>query len=137
MNGTSFFFTLSKDATQDQIDAALSIMEPYGTIVPLSDIISRSEIALKEYYQKYVPMPLFLIFASFFSYFSTLMLVFKKKEQNLAIYHLCGGSRKECISTIMITFSIIALIPSSISTFIVLCIPYLDWIGMIDLSGTL
>lgn len=134
-SGTNFFFTFSNEVTPAQIEDVLSILAPYGIITPLSEILSRSEPALREAYLKHIPMPLFLLIVCYFSYFSTLMLIFKKKEHHLAIYHLGGCSKKKCISIILQTFSIIALIPISISSIVVLSIPYLDWIGMIDLSG--
>jgi uncharacterized membrane protein len=58
-----------------------------------------------------LPRPLFLLSASLMAYLSILILTFKRQEKNLAMYYLCGASKRKSTMLTFITFTIIALIP--------------------------
>jgi len=128
---TYFLFEIEADATQEQTEALLHEISRTGIAVSLTDLLADTETAMDEQLRDLLPMPLFLLTVSTFAYFSTQILIFKKKEQDLAISYLCGGTRFGCTVTALGAFGIVSLVPIGLSIGTVAILPVFDWLNLL------
>ncbi len=132
-NTTNFIFAFEAGTPDSHKEEFINKIRDVGLIVPFTEVLKNTEIAIQEKYVETLPIPLFLLLVSTTAFFSTMILIFKKKEQELAINFLCGASRKECITTVIVLFSIIALIPTLVGIGYVLYYPYIERPGYIPI----
>lgn len=124
----------------DGVDAAgctaiLSAYAPDHSIVSMEDIYRASEEKIVSDMRHMLPMPLFLLCVSTVAYLSTSILFFKKKESHLAISYLCGCSKRRCAAVMFAAITSVSAIPVLINIVFVCIVPYLDWMGYIDMYG--
>ena len=133
----NFIFSISADATAEETEALMNRVARTGVMVSLSDILAQSKLEMEEKYREDLPMPVFLMVVSTFSYFSTLILIFKKKELDLAVSHLCGSKRGQCGATVLGTFGLVSVIPAGLTTVLVALIPVMDWLSLVTMGECL
>lgn len=126
--GTNFVFEVSEAATDEQVEALLLEISRTGIAEPLRTMLERTEEEMDKQLRDLLPMPLFLFTVSTFAYFSTLILILKKKEQDLAISYLCGGKRWQCALTVLGSFGLVSLIPFGVSIGALALLPAFDWL---------
>lgn len=131
---TYFLFEIGADATPEQEEAILHEISRTGMAVSLTKLLADTETAMDEQLRDLLPMPLFLLTVSTFAYFSTQILIFKKKEQDLAISYLCGGTRFGCALTALGAFGLVSLVPIGLSIGAVAILPVFDWLDMLTTS---
>ncbi len=130
----NFYFTLKPDCTAEEKTALFETLKETGSVRTLAEILENSREKLRDAIRQRLPLPLFLLGISSFAFFSTVILIFKKKEKELAILHLCGGSRSQCMTLVLLTFVLTALIPTALAFLGVLAAPELAWQGIITLD---
>lgn len=128
---TFFLFEIGADATPEQAEAILHEISRTGMAVSLTKLLADTETAMDEQIRDLLPVPLFLLTVSTFAYFSTQILIFKKKEQDLAISYLCGGTRLGCTVTALGAFGLLSLVPIGLSIGAVAVLPVFDWLDML------
>lgn len=109
------------DATDDEVAEVLERLERKGAMLKSFDeILETTRAEIKTELRTTLPFPLFLLAVSFVAYVSMLILMFKKKEREFAVYSITGASRKRIAATYM-TASSLLMLPSVILSAI-LCI---------------
>lgn len=126
-----FILETAQDATQEELDSLIKASSRYGTADPLPKLLENSEEEMDNQLRNLLPMPLFLLLVSTFAYFSTQVLIFKKKEQDLAITYLCGAKRWQCMLTAMGAFGLVSVLPIGISLGILALLPVYDWLQQV------
>lgn len=124
----NFILETAKDATQEETDALMKAVSRNGVMDPLTKLVENSEVEIDRQLRNLLPMPLFLLLVSTFAYFSTQVLIFKKKEQDLAVTYLCGGKRWQCMLTAMGAFGLVTLVPIGLSMGLLALLPVYDWL---------
>lgn len=99
--------------------------------VTLNQIIENSEEKAAETLKQELPQPLFLTVSSLAAYLSVLILTFKKKEKDIAVMRLCGGSRGKCGLLTFAVFHLISLLPVLLSAGIILLWPEATWFNLV------
>lgn len=125
--GTNFLIRFREDASPEERLAVETYLSQYGPLYSVVEMLEEGKKALREAYIQLLPMPMFLLVISTFSFLSTLILTFKKKERELSIYYLCGASRAQCMALILGAFSLTALIPTVIAVVFSILAPSLNW----------
>ena len=105
---------------EEDCRALLSKLAPSNMTLSLGEVIENSEITASNTLKQHLPQPLFLAFSSLFAYFSILILNFKKKERELSIVYILGGSRKKCAMLSLAHFLSCAAVPLLLSSLLVL-----------------
>ncbi len=105
---------------EEDCRALLSKLAPSNMTLSLGEVIENSEIAASNTLKQHLPQPLFLAISSLFAYFSILILNFKKKERELSIVYILGGSRKKCAMLSLAHFLSCAAVPLLLSSLLVL-----------------
>lgn len=123
-----FILETARDATQEELDSLIKASSRYGTADPLPKLLENSEAEMDRQLRNLLPMPLFLLLVSTFAYFSTQVLIFKKKEQDLALTYLCGAKRWQCMLTAMGAFGLVSLVPIGLSLGLLALLPVFDWL---------
>ena len=131
MPSVYFILETAQDATQEELDSLIKASSRYGTADPLPKLLENSEEEMDNQLRNLLPMPLFLLLVSTFAYFSTQVLIFKKKEQDLAITYLCGAKRWQCMLTAMGAFGLVSVLPIGISLGILGLLPVYDWLQQV------
>ena len=126
--GDFFIFETAQDATQKELDDLIRASSRYGTADPLPKLLENSEAEMDRQLRNQLPMPLFLLLVSTFAYFSTQVLIFKKKEQDLAVTYLCGAKRWQCMLTAMGAFALVSMVPIGLSLGLLALLPVYDWL---------
>jgi len=109
------------DATEAEINSVLERLDRKGAMMrSFDEILETTREEIKTELRTTLPFPLFLLTVSFVAYVSMLILMFKKKEREFAVYSITGASRKRIAATYM-TASSILMLPAVI-TATVLCI---------------
>ena len=130
----NFMVEFREDATQEEIDQVLLFLAGTGNAMGLTEILNRSEETLESEMRNTMPLPVMLLVISSFAYFSTMIMAFKQKERDLAIFHLCGASRRQCMAAVVGAFARVSLVPVVISTALVALLPQMDWLWLITLG---
>lgn len=130
----NFMVEFRADATREQIDAVLEFLAGTGNTFSLDEILARSTSELETRMRSDLPLPVMMLLISAFAYFSTMIMAFKQKERDLAIFHLCGATRGQCIGAVVGTFARISLVPVAISTALVALLPEMDWLWMFTMG---
>ena len=125
---SSFILETAQDAAREDLDSLLKASSRYGTADPLPKLLENSEGEMDRQLRNLLPMPLFLLLVSTFAYFSTQVLIFKKKEQDLAVTYLCGAKRWQCMLTAMGAFGLVSLLPIALSLGLLALLPVYDWL---------
>lgn len=128
---TFFIFEVEPHATPEQTEALLHEISRTGMAVSLTKLLADTESAMDEQLRELLPVPLFLVTVSTFAYFSTQILIFKKKEQDLAVSYLCGGTRFGCTVIALGAFGLVSLVPIGLSIGAVAILPVFDWLDML------
>lgn len=126
--GDSFLVEVKEGATSEQVEDLLLDLSRAGVTNALPQMLERTEEAMDQQLRDLLPMPLFLFAVSAFAYFSTMILIFMKKEQDLAICYLCGGKRWDCMRIVMGAFSLVILGPVLLALGAVKLLPVFDWL---------
>ena len=130
----NFLVEFRADATREQIDAVLEFLAGTGNTHSLEKILTRSTAELETRMRSDLPLPVMMLVISAFAYFSTMIMAFKQKERDLAIFHLCGASRQQCVYAVVGAFARVSLVPVAISTVLVALMPEMDWLWMFTLG---
>lgn len=77
--------------------------------------------------KKELPRPIFLAVSAMTAYFSILMLSLKKKEKDMAIFRLCGMSRRKYAAIIFGACQVFVLLPTIISIGFLWFWPEIQW----------
>ena len=123
-----FILETAWDASQEELDSLIKASSRYGTADPLLKLLENSEEEMDNQLRNLLPMPLFLLLVSTFAYFSTQVLIFKKKEQDLAVTYLCGAKRWQCMLTAMAAFGLVSVLPIALSLGLLALLPVYDWL---------
>lgn len=111
----NFILKFSSEMSMEERKAVFKEIEKNGYYLPLSDIVENSREEMQNSIRENLPKPLFLLAVSIVAFFSTVTLTVRKKEKEMAIFYLCGGTkRKLCIISIL-AFSLISLIPTLVA----------------------
>ena len=112
----NFIFEFKPEATEEEMNEVIIALENKGALLTSFDKIleNTSTEAAKEL-RSTLPFPLFLLTVSFVAYVSMLILMFKKKEREFAVYSITGASRKRIAATYM-TASSLMMLPAVILT---------------------
>lgn len=134
---SGFVLLMQEGATEEQTQAVVSAMGEYGMVYSLTDILSESKTQMLETLKTKLPMPLFLLLAATVAYFSSLALTVKRSERVLAVYYLCGLSRRRGSCCAALAGVAVALVPTALCIGAVFLLPVLEWKGLIDLDSLL
>lgn len=126
--GDHFMVEFRDDATQEEIQQVLLFLAGTGNAVSLTEILNRSKENLESQMKNTLPLPVMMLLISSFAYFSTMIMAFKQKERELAIFHLCGASRGQCAASVVGAFSRVCVIPAAVTTALVAMLPRMDWL---------
>lgn len=91
------------------------------------DIISRTKQQVSQTLKKELPQPIALAVMAFASYFSILILVFRKKSKQLSVLYLCGCSQYKCGLIAFAASQVVLLFPVLGGALFVLIWPQIDW----------
>ncbi len=130
----NFMVEFRADATREQIEAVLEFLAGTGNTDSMEEILARSTAELEKRMRSDLPLPVMMLVISAFAYFSTMIMAFKQKERDLAIFHLCGASRQQCVYAVVGAFAGVSLVPVIISTILVALLPELDWLWMFTMG---
>lgn len=108
---------------QEQMQLLQELAPDYYPVA-LDQIVENSKKAAADTLKKEMPQPLFLTVSSLAAYLSVLILTFKKKEKDMAVMQLCGGSRRTCGLLTFAVFQLISLLPVLLNVGIVQLWPY-------------
>ena len=126
--GENFLLEFRADATAEEIEQVRLFLAGTGNAMSLRSILDRSEENLQMQMRNTLPLPVMMLLISSFAYFSTMIMAFKQKERDLAIFHLCGASRWQCITAVIGAFCRVCVIPAVIVTALVAMLPQMDWL---------
>lgn len=129
-----FLVEFHSGATQAQMDAVLEFLAGTGNTVSLEDILTRSESVLEDQMRSTLPLPVMMLLISSFAYFSTMIMAFRQKERDLAVFHLCGASRWQCTAAVVGAFARVCVVPVVISTVLVALLPQMDWLWLFTMG---
>lgn len=129
-----FLVEFRADATREQMDAVLQFLAGTGNTVSLEEILARSEERMESEMRNTLPLPVMMLVISAFAYFSTMIMAFKQKERDLAIFHLCGAGRHQCVYAVVGAFARVSLVPVVISIVLVALLPEMDWLWMFTMG---
>lgn len=113
-NSANFIIKFKSGANRDDIQKTLVLLEEKGALLTSFDEIkANTKGEMNNELKTSLPFPLFLLFVSLVSYISMLILIFKKKEKDFAVYHILGASKLK-ITLIYLIWSFIIVLPSLI-----------------------
>lgn len=119
--GRNFIFEFKPEATEAQMNEVITALEDKGALLSSFDeILESTRAEIKTELRTTLPFPLFLLAVSFIAYVSMLVLMFKKKKREFAVYSITGASRKRIAATYM-TASSLLMLPAVILS-VVLCL---------------
>lgn len=130
----NFLVEFRADATREQMDAVLEFLAGTGNTDSMEEILDRSTSELEKRMRSDLPLPVMMLVISAFAYFSTMIMAFKQKERDLAIFHLCGAGRQQCVYVVVGAFARVSLVPVVISTVLVALLPEMDWLWMLTMG---
>lgn len=131
----NYIIAFQEGVSQEQIDTVLKKVMDKGIAVSLDDITENTQAHVSKRLKQWLPRPLFLLLSATVAYLSTVLLMVRKKEKELAVWYLCGCSKPRCSGIVFVSASILAVVPILINTAFVFLAPTLDWLGILDLSG--
>lgn len=118
---------LFQDGTStDEREDLLSNLAAEYVCVPLEELVARSEVEIGRALKKEMPLPAFLVIASVVAHLSVAILTFKKKEREMAITYLCGGSRRKCAGLVLAVIQLYSFIPIMINIILIWIWPKLN-----------
>lgn len=135
--GDNFLVEVKEEATPEQVEDLLLALSRAGITNSLPEMLERTEEAMEQQLRDLLPMPLFLFAVATFAYFSTMILIFMRKEPDLAVCYLCGGKRWECMSIVMGSFSLVILGPVLTAVGAVQILPVFDWLQIMTVINYL
>ena len=94
---SNFILSLKNDLGEDEKQAVLNEIKKNAKVFPLDEIVDKSEETVTKQIKMIAPRPIFLLLSAIIAYFSNVILTVIKKEKELAIFYLCGGSKNICI----------------------------------------
>lgn len=133
----TFIIEFDGKATPERKAEILEELEMKGPCPSLDSILERSEKSLRENLKAKLPLPIFLLVISTFSYFSTVILTFRKKEKERAVLYLCGCDKKRLARVTFWTLNGAAVLPVLLNLLFVWISPELDWRGILNLEDYL
>ncbi len=116
----SLIVVFKEGYAEEECRALLSRLAPSNMTLSLGEVIENSKSSVSNTFKQQLPQPLFLAISSLFAYFSILILNFKKKERELSIVYILGGSRKKCAMLSLAHFLSSAAVPLLLSSLFVL-----------------
>ena len=116
--------------TKESREALLQQTAPKYIYCALETLIENSQEKINKTLKQELPLPIFLAVISTFAFFSVSMLVYKKKQRELAVYYLCGLSRFKSGLVNLAVYQLFAVIPVVINIILIQVWPRINWEGM-------
>jgi len=131
MQISSNFVVVFRDGVSlEEQEAILNTDAPKHVPVSFDQILENTEPSMKKALAQEIARPLFLAIASMIAFLSILILTFKKKEKEMAIWYVCGGSSKKCGLVNFLYFGILALIPVLLNVALIMYWPHINWVAV-------
>lgn len=132
---SNFIVSLKPGLSEAEHSRILDKLNSGASAVPLDEILEHSADRVARECKTQLPRPLFLLLAATVAYLSNVVLIIKKKEGDLAVWHLCGGGRAWCTGICALANALIALPPLVLNCLFVALAPELEWRGLLNLEG--
>ena len=126
---TGAIFTVKKDASEEQINILLRQINSNGFVERLNNILSRSKRIIDENIKTYMLLPMFLVFASVFSYASITIVNVFKIQRDMAISYLCGASKRQLFITLLSSCAVLCAVPCILTTLYIIYAPQFQKTG--------
>lgn len=130
----NYMIAFKKDADPAEKEKIVNSIAQSDYIASIEEMAEASKLENMSVVKRLLPVPLFALIITTVAYFSLMILIFKKKEGDIAIMYLCGGSKRKCCFLSFIVFSTVAFIPTVINLAVLLTAKRLDWNGIISLE---
>lgn len=111
----NYVFKIKETASEKERMEAVELCEKYGKVIPFKNIIKQTEEEYIKKAKETIPRPIFLFLVSYVAYLSLMVLSIRKKEKEMAIYYLCGLSKRKCIGLTLAATLLVAGIPMLIT----------------------
>ena len=131
---TNLIVVFKDGTTRKEQAAVLSAVASDYQHASFTEIIGKSKEKVRQTLIKELPQPLFLAIMAFVSFFSILILVFKKKSKSLAVFYLCGYSRNKCGLLAFAAAQVFLLLPVLFGVCFIAVWPQLNWMNLVQLA---
>lgn len=122
---------LHADATSEQVAQVEEYLISRGSFITSEELLQNTDRAITAEMRRNLPLPLFLLVVSFVSLLSVSMLLVQKTLPEHAVYRLCGCSRQESFSMLLLGISLMGLVGGAlVMEYVALC-PWLTAQGWI------
>lgn len=122
---------LHADATSEQVAQVEEYLISRGSFITSEELLQNTDRAITTEMRRNLPLPLFLLVVSFVSLLTVSMLLVQKTLPEHAVYRLCGCSRRESFSMLLLGIGLMGFVGGGlVMGYVVLC-PWLaaqEWI---------
>jgi len=126
-HNTNLMIVFKEGTSAQEQEQLLSKLARDYSRTPLAEMIQNSEKNASAMLKEELPQPLFMTCASLLAFLSVTILIFKKKERDIAVLYLCGCSRRQYALLTFTVFHLFALLPVILNIVIVQLWPHLTW----------
>lgn len=122
---------LHADAAPEQVAQVEEYLISKGSFITSEELLQNTDRAIAAEMRRNLPLPLFLLVVSFVSLLSVSMLLVQKTLPEHGVYRLCGCSRQESFSMLLLGISLMGLVGGAlVMEYVALC-PWLTAQGWI------
>ena len=122
---------LHADAAPEQVAQVEEYLISKGSFITSEELLQNTDRAIAAEMRRNLPLPLFLLVVSFVSLLSVSMLLVQKTLPEHGVYRLCGCSRQESFSMLLLGISLMGLVGGAlVMEYVALC-PWLTARGWI------
>lgn len=122
---------LHADATSEQVAQVEEYLISRGSFITSEELLQNTDRAITAEMRRNLPLPLFLLVVSFVSLLSVSILLVQKTLPEHGVYRLCGCSRRESFSMLLLGIGLMGFVGGGlVMGYVVLC-PWLaaqEWI---------
>ena len=122
---------LHADATSEQVAQVEEYLVSKGSFITSEELLQNTDRAIAAEMRRNLPLPLFLLVVSFVSLLSVSILLVQKTLPEHGVYRLCGCSRRESFSMLLLGIGLMGFVGGGLDMgYVVLC-PWLaaqEWI---------
>lgn len=127
---TNLIAVFEGQTTKESREALLQQTAPKYIYCALETLIENSQEKISKTLKQELPLPIFLAAISSFAFFSVSMLVYKKKQRELAVYYLCGLSRFKSGLVNLAVYQLFTVVPVVINIILIQIWPRINWHAM-------
>jgi len=103
----------------------LDYLSKIGSYITYDELIANSDKFILNMFNRRLPLPIFMLIISTFSFISVTALAVNSKLKDYRVYFLCGCSRKKCMASIFSAVGLVGLLSGLVNTLYVFLYPFL------------